>query len=157
MCARRPASILLDADAFEFRSELMASIRREVVIDSEPDVVWGALRDWGALHERLAVGFAIGLRREADARIVTFASGVTLREEILDVDNVHRRLAWSIVDGPYTHHNGAAQVFAAADGRARFVWISDLRPDALAGPTAEAMDQGLAAIKRTLEITPRRR
>ena len=32
----------------------MASIRREVVIDSEPDVVWDALRDWGALHERLA-------------------------------------------------------------------------------------------------------
>lgn len=66
-------------------------------------------------------------------------------------------MAWSIVDGPYTHHNGAAQVFAEEDGRARFVWIADLRPDALAGPTAEAMDQGLAAIKRTLEVTPRPR
>ena len=104
----------------------MASIRREVVIDSEPDVVWDALRDWGALHERLAAGFAVGLQREADARIVTFASGVTLREEILDVDNVHRRLAWSIVDGPYTHHNGAAQVFRRG-GRPRAVRV-DRRP-----------------------------
>ena len=131
----------------------MASIRREVVIESEPDVVWDALRDWGALHERLAVGFITGVRRAADARIVTFASGVTLREEILDVDDVHRRLAWSIVDGPYTHHNGAAEVFAEGNGRTLFVWISDLRPDTLADATAQSMDQGLAAIKRTLEMT----
>jgi len=132
--------------------EPMASIHREVVIDADPDAVWDALRDWGALHERLAVGFAIDVRQEPEARIVTFASGVILREQILGVDDAHRRLAWSIVDGPYTHHNGAAQVLAGEDGRSRFVWIADLQPDALADATAEAMDQGLAAIKRTLEL-----
>jgi Polyketide cyclase / dehydrase and lipid transport len=131
----------------------MASIHRQVVIDSDPDVVWDALRDWGALHERLAVGFAIDVLREDEARIVTFASGVTLREEIIAVDDAQRRLAWSIVGGPYSHHNGAAQVLTDPDGRTRFVWIADLRPDALADATAEAMDQGLAAIKRTLELT----
>jgi hypothetical protein len=129
----------------------MASIRRQIMIDTPPGAVWDALRDWDALHHRLAAGFVIDCQRDGDARIVTFASGVSLREEILGCDEQHRRLAWSIVDGPYTHHNGAAEVHAENDGRARFVWTSDLRPDALAEATARAMETGLAAIKRTLE------
>jgi hypothetical protein len=132
--------------------ETMASIRRQIVIDADPDAVWDALRDWGALHYRLATGFVTGCQRDGNARIVRFASGATLREEILGCDEEHRRLSWSIVDGPYTHHNGAAEVLLAdSDGRARFVWTCDLRPDALAEATARAMEHGLAAIKRTLE------
>jgi len=129
----------------------MASIRRQIVIDADPDAVWDALRDWEALHYRLAAGFVTGCQRDGTARIVTFASGAILREEILGCDEEHRRLSWSIVDGPYTHHNGAAEVLADSDGRARFVWTSDLRPDALSEATARAMENGLAAIKRTLE------
>ena len=129
----------------------MASIRRQIVIDADPDSVWDALRDWEALHHRLARGFVTGCQRDGTARIVTFASGAVLREEILGCDEENRRLAWSIVDGPYTHHNGAAEVFTDSDGCARFVWTCDLRPDALAGATAGAMEHGLAAIKRTLE------
>jgi hypothetical protein len=129
----------------------MASIRRQIMIDADPDAVWDALRDWEALHFRLAPGFVTGCRRDGTARIVTFASGAIMREEILGCDEKHRRLAWSIVDGPYTHHNGAAEVLSDGDGRASFVWTSDLRPDALAEPTARAMEHGLAAIKRNLE------
>jgi hypothetical protein len=115
------------------------------VIDEDPDAVWEAL------HERLASGFVTDCRRDGTARIVTFASGAVLREEILGCDDERCRLSWPIVDGPYTHHNGAAEVLAESDRRARFVWTSDLRPDALADATAQAMEQGLAAIKRTLE------
>lgn len=132
----------------------MASIRRQVVIDADPDGVWDALRDWGALHERLAVGFVTDCRQEGSARIVTFASGAVLCEEILGCDEEHRRLAWSIVDGPYTHHNGAAEVLPEDAGRTRLVWTADLRPDSLAETTAKAMEQGLAAIRRTLEPLP---
>jgi hypothetical protein len=127
----------------------MASIRLQTVLDVHPDVAWDALRDWEAL-DRLAAGFVTHCRRDGSARIVTFASGAVLREEILACDEVHRRLAWSIVDGPYTHHNGAAEIIPQG-GRTRFVWTSDLRPDSLAKATGEAMEQGLAAIRQTLE------
>ena len=34
----------------------MASIIRETSIDVEPEAAWDALRDWAAVHERLARG-----------------------------------------------------------------------------------------------------
>jgi carbon monoxide dehydrogenase subunit G len=129
----------------------MASIRRQIVIDADPDAVWDALRDWDALHYRLAARFVTDTQRDGTARIVTFASGATVREEILGCDQEHRRLAWSVVGGPYTHHNGAAEVLPDTGGCTRFVWTADLQPDTLAEATARAMEDGLAAIKRTLE------
>ncbi len=90
----------------------MASIRKETVIDASPADVWAALRDWGALHVRLAPGFALDTRIEGEDRIVTFFNGAVARERLVDRDEQHRRLVWSIIDGPYTHHNGAAQVLA---------------------------------------------
>ena len=74
--------------------------------------MWAALRDWGALHVRLAPGFALDTRLEGEDRIVTFFNGAVARERLVDRDEQARRLVWSIVDGPYAHHNGAAQVFA---------------------------------------------
>jgi hypothetical protein len=128
----------------------MASIRREVVIDVAPDVVWEGVRDWGALHKSLAPGFVLDTRLDGGDRLVTFASGVVLREILVDLDDEARRLVWSVVDGPYTHHNGSAEVFAEGDGT-RFVWTADLLPNELAGPTAEAMEQGTNAIKKKFE------
>ena len=37
----------------------MATIRIETTIDAAPEDVWDALRDFGALHTRLAPGFAV--------------------------------------------------------------------------------------------------
>jgi hypothetical protein len=74
-----------------------------------------------------------------------------LRERLVDRDEQARRLVWSIVDGPYTHHNGAAQVHAEGERRARFVWTADLLPDAAADRTREMMERGTAVIKQTLE------
>jgi uncharacterized protein YndB with AHSA1/START domain len=129
----------------------MASIRKERSIAASPEDVWSALRDWGALHERLVPGFVVDTRLDGEDRIVTFFNGAVVRERLIDLDEERRRLAWSIVDGPYTHHNGVAQVLAGEDGGARFVWEADLLPGELAPATEELMERGIETIVTTLE------
>ena len=129
----------------------MASIRREISIDAAPEQAWAALRDIGAIHERLARGFVTDVQLEPGARVVTFANGMVARELIVDIDDAQRRLVWSVVGGRMTHHNASAQVFAEGPQRTRFVWIADLLPHELAPTIAGMIEQGLAAVKQTLE------
>jgi hypothetical protein len=131
----------------------MASIRKEILIDASPEDVWAAVRDWGALHERLVPGFVVDTRLDGDNddRIVTFFDGTVLRELLVDLDDEARRLVWSVVDGPYTHHNASTQVFPEDEGRARFVWTADLLPHDLAELTGTFMEQGTSVVKKTLE------
>jgi Polyketide cyclase / dehydrase and lipid transport len=129
----------------------MACIRKEIQIDAAPAGVWAAVRDWGALHERLVPGFAVDTQLDGDDRIVTFFNGSVVRELLVDLDDETRRLVWSVVEGPYTHHNASAQVFSDGASGTRFVWIADLLPHDLADRTGELMDQGISTVKRTLE------
>jgi carbon monoxide dehydrogenase subunit G len=132
----------------------VASIHREVRIEADPETVWDALRDVGALHKRLAPGFVTDVRLEDGARVVTFGNGLVARELIVDLDDRARRLVWSAVGGRMTHHNASAQVFPEGEGHSRLVWIADLLPHEVAPAVAAMMDQGLAVIKRTLEKKP---
>src|SRR5690348_15408258 len=100
----------------------MASIVREVRINAQPERVWDALRDVGALHTRLVPGFVVDTRMDGEARIVTFGNGMVAREEIVDVSDAIRRVAWAIVGGKFSHYNGTAQVFPDGVGGSRFVW-----------------------------------
>ena len=129
----------------------MASIHREVLIQADPETVWDALSDVGALHRRLAPGFVTDVRLEEGARVVTFGNGLVARELIVDIDDKARRLVWSVVGGRMTHHNASAQVLPDGEGGSRFVWIADLLPHELAPGIAGLMEQGLAVINRTLE------
>jgi uncharacterized protein YndB with AHSA1/START domain len=128
----------------------MSTIRKEVEIHASPERVWEALSDVGALHTRLAAGFVTDTRMEGDARVVTFANGMVVREEIVAVDNAARRVAWAIVGQQFHHYNGAAQLFDHADGT-RLVWTTDLLPDELTQNVDEMMTAGIAAIKKTIE------
>jgi carbon monoxide dehydrogenase subunit G len=128
----------------------MATIRKEIRIQASPERVWEALRDVGALHTRLAVGFVADTRMDGGARVVTFANGMTVREEIVAIDDATRRVVWAIVGQQFHHYNGAAQVFDDDDGT-RFVWTTDLLPDELVANVDEMMAAGIASIKKTLE------
>lgn len=129
----------------------MASIRRSTIIGRAAADVWDALRDVGALHTRLVVGFVTKCILEDGARVVTFANGMTARELIVDVDDEARRIAWAAVGGRLTHHNASAQVFPVQEDTSEVVWIADLLPDELSPVIAGMMEQGLVAMKRTLE------
>ena len=129
----------------------MASIHKETLIDARPEDVWDAIRDVGAIHRRLAPGFVVDTKLEGDARIVTFGNGMVVRELIVDMDDAARRLVWSVVGGPMTHHNASLQVFAEGDGRSRVVWIADLLPHDLAATIAGMIEQGMGVMRQTLE------
>jgi hypothetical protein len=130
----------------------MASIRKDILIEAPVEKVWDAVRDVGSIHRRLAPGFVTDTRLEGDARVVTFGNGMVARELIVDVDDVARRLAWAVVDSPrLTHHNASMQIFADGDARSRAVWIADLLPNEIAGTIAGMIEQGLHAMKKTLE------
>lgn len=131
----------------------MATIIEEVVIDARPDDVWAALRDFGAVHERLVPGFVVECRPEGgDSRVITFFNGAVAREVLVGVDDDARRLAYSVVEGPLgsTHHNASAQVFPEGDGRTRFVWITDVLPDAVGPVVREMMVRGIGVMQQTL-------
>lgn len=129
----------------------MASIHEQRSIAAPADLIWDALRDWGALHTRLAPGFAVDLHLDGPDRIVTFFNGAVVREVLVSIDEERRRLAWSIVDGPYTHHHGVAQVIAIGARTSRFEWTADVLPEASASRTAEMMRRGIDTVRQTLE------
>ena len=128
----------------------MASIRREIHIDAPVDKVWDALRDVGALHTRLAPGFVTDTRVNGNTRVVTFANGMGVLEDIVAVDDQHRRVIWAIVGQKFHHYQGTATV-EPEDPGCRFIWTADLLPDNLAPDVEQMINAGIVVIKQTQE------
>ncbi len=132
----------------------MASVIKSISIDASPDDVWDALRDFGAVHERLAPGFVTESQLDGDdVRVITFFNGAVARERLVGIDERSRRLAYSVVASPLglTHHNAAAQVIDGDGGGTRFLWSADVLPDSAGSRVAELMDLGIDAIKKAFE------
>lgn len=127
----------------------MASIQIDIPIEQSADSVWAALRDVGAVH-RVFAGVLTDSRLDGDARVVTFANGMVVRELIVDIDDRARRFAYAAVGGNMTHHNASMQVFADGEARCYVRWIADLLPHAAAPPVRALMEQGAAAMSRNL-------
>lgn len=132
-----------------------AIVVKDVVIEAPPDLVWSALRDFGAVDTRLAPGFVTACRLEGTARLCTFANGSVAREELLAWDDAARCLTYTIPSERMTWHRATAQVHEAPGGATRFVWTTAVAPAALADYISPQMDLGVAAMSRTLEATAR--
>ena len=63
-------------------------------------------------------------------------------------------MAYTVIGGTAAHHNASAQVMVDADGRTRFVWITDVLPDAAAKPIGAMMKIGAEAMRKTLSQLP---
>lgn len=116
----------------------MASIRNDIPLPAPAHDVWDAVRDFGALHQRLAPGFVTACTLDGDARIVTFANGSVAREVLVDCDDAGRRLVYAINNERLKHYSASVQVIAESEGRCRMVWIIDMLPNELCAGT----DQG---------------
>jgi hypothetical protein len=132
----------------------MASLRKELVLAAPAERVWSALRDFGAVHERLAPGFVTGATMEGeDVRVVTFFNGSSARETRVGCDDTLRRLSYAILGGRAAHYAASAEVRADGGG-CRFVWTVDVLPDTLAPYIDDMMTRGAAAMKKALEAAP---
>jgi len=129
----------------------MASIQKDIPIDAAADDVWGAVRDFGAVHQRLGPGFAVDCRLDGNARIVTFHNGIVAREEFVDCDEARRRLVYAIVSSERVkHYNASVQVFADGESRSRIIWIVDVLPNEIAPYISGQMDLAVAAMQKAL-------
>jgi Polyketide cyclase / dehydrase and lipid transport len=135
----------------------MATVTREAALDAGADECFDALRDFGAVHERLAPGFVTGCQLTGPTvRRVTFFNGAVVTEELVAIDEARRRLVYTLTDGlpTCTFYGAAAQVVPEGEGRCRFVWTLDVLPDELEPRLAAMMDRGIDAIAATLGSGP---
>ena len=128
----------------------MASIHKDIPIDAHPDDVWAAVRDFGAVHQRLVPGFVLDARLDGDARIVTFANGTVARELLVDCDEARRRLVYAVISERLKQHSASVQALADGDTRARLIWTVDLLPHEMAPYVEGQMDQAALAMQKAL-------
>lgn len=128
----------------------MATVRRQIALNAPAASVWSALRDFGAVHTRVAPGFLTKLEMDKNDRIVTFFNGLVARERLITADDEDCRLVYAVVEGRASHYNAAVQVFPEGDG-SRLVWTIDLLPNELAPAIGGMMDHAAGFMKKALE------
>ena len=132
----------------------MASIRKDIPINAPADTVWDAVRDFGAVHQRLNPGFVTDCRLDGNARIVTFHNGSVISEEFVDCDDARRRLVYAILGREgIRHYNGSVQVLEDGEARSRIIWIIDVLPNEVAPYISSQMDLAVPAMQKTLGRT----
>src|SRR6266481_4409320 len=128
----------------------MASIHKDIPINAPAHEVWDAVRDFGAVHTRLARGFVLDSKLDGEARIVTFSNGTVARELLVDCDDARRRLVYAVISERLKQHSASVQVIADGDGRSRLLWTVDVLPHEI-GPYMNAqMDQAALAMQKAL-------
>jgi hypothetical protein len=129
----------------------MASIRKEIALSNSAGRVWDAVRDFQAVHTRVAPGFLADSRPEEGARILTFASGAVFRELLVSCDERQRRLVYAIAQQPFTTYSAAVQVLDEGAGNSRLAWTVDFLPNELTDNIDVQMEAALSVMKPTLE------
>lgn len=130
----------------------MASILKDIPISAPSDDVWALVRDFGAVHQRLAPGFAIDARLDGNVRIVTFHNGMVAREELVDCDDGRRRLVYAITGNErLKHYNASVQVLADGEAHSRIIWIVDLLPNEIAPYIDGQINLAVAAMQKALD------
>ena len=128
----------------------MATLREVLHLRTPAPRVWDAVRDVGELSRRLVPGFVTEARLDGNARVITFANGTTVREEIVSIDDDARRLAYAIPNGRFLHYQGTVEVEEDGSG-SRLVWTVDLLPDEYADGIRSMMRQGANVMRATLD------
>ena len=125
----------------------MATIYRKITLNLPPTTLWSQVADVAGIARLLEV--VAHSEVEGQTRTCLLADGGRLQEEIIGVDDTHRRVAYTITRAPFspTFHVASMQVDEAADGRSAFTWITDITPDELARPLGTLIDSECARLR----------
>ena len=128
----------------------MATIHRDFPVDAPPEKAWAALRDVGRVNELIT--FLGEVTVEGDRRTCSLGDLGTLDELIVSVDDETRRLAYTIRESPFgfEHHHASMQITENGGSGARFLWTTDVKPDAAAAALSEAIDGAVESLRATL-------
>ncbi len=129
----------------------MATVYKKFDVAVPCQFAWGAIRDIGNVHYRLAAGFVVNTVLENDVRTVTFANGFVVKEQIVTIDDKLHRLAYTSIGGKASHHNAYFQVTSISENMSNILWVTDLLPDEMTSTIAQMVETGSLAIKKTLE------
>lgn len=128
----------------------MASIYKDIPVAAPAATVWDAVRDFGAVHIRLAPGFVTDTKLDGDVRIVSFANGSVAREQFVDCNDERRRLVYAIKNERLTQHSASVQIVPDGEERCRMIWITDVLPHEIAPYISEQMELGARAMQDKL-------
>lgn len=133
----------------------MATIYKEIIIEAASQVVWAAVRDVGAVHEKLTPKVLTDARLSGNERILTFATGAVVHELIISIDDERQRLAYAVISGSAhtTFHHATMEVFAHGEGSSRLVWVTDFLPNSQLEIITIIINRGAQIMKSTLEAS----
>ena len=110
--------------------------------------VWRALGDVANAADTFPGILTDSRLQSADQRVVTFSNGLVVVERILDIDDEHKRIAYSALSDNFVHHSASMQLSDAGDGRTRFVWITDFLPHEAGSFLEPLIDEGMRCFER---------
>ncbi len=126
----------------------MATVRRHIRIAAPPDEVWAILRDPVSIA-RWWPGITAATH-EGNTRMVTLASGPSVPEEFITLDDDQRRLQYRLQLPVVSHHLATVDVLDDHAG-SLVVYGTDIAPDAMALVFGGASGAALEGLKRLIE------
>ena len=128
----------------------MASGKAEASIARNPDDVWKVLREFGGL-----VDYMPGIESctvDGDIRTVGMM-GISVKEQLRDLDDDTRRISYSIVESPIPNlvsHLVTIAVDAEGEGT-HLTWTVEVEPDDLLALLLGTYEGAVAALKQQFE------
>ncbi len=128
----------------------MATIHREFDIGASPDAAWAKLRQVGEINR--LIDFLGEVTVDGDRRSCALGDQGSLEELIVTVDDGRKRLVYAIQKSPFEldFHSASMQVVEGEGAGGRFLWTTDVKPDAAAGPLADAIDHAVESFQQNL-------
>ncbi len=127
----------------------MATVRHHVIIDVPAAAAWALLGSAARLAEWFPGVVACDV--EGTTRTVTLATGLTLPEEIVTVDELQRRFQYALKLPVITQHLSTIDVLELDHDRCCCVYGVDALPAVMALVVAGAAAEGLDRAKALLE------